>query len=898
MAGAAAVDAFATSQGSAAHGIGGLPTSGGSGLTAFLESITAGATKAVCNGVLTCSITMTTVAYSEVLVIVGAYTAVAPSAVATNKLADSPILIASSGTTAPEETVYGYFTGTSAVSTINYVNMSSSTYYDLEVVGIANTVNVAPVVSGSGTGGAPTGTSTTCSGLSANVPQEEVINVVSALASEGTVTPVAGATLLDKEITSTNFVTTEDDYILDTGTGSYTPGDTLSTSAAWQEVCIGLLPATVPPAPTGLTTGAMTSTTIALTWTNPAGPITAAEVYTAPYVSGSCGGYSANVAATTPFTGATATGLTAGTAYCLEVTVSNSTGASGFSIALTDVVTPHAPAAPNTLSATAQDSSTTVIVLAWVNPFGTILNYTLLRATGSTCTGTGTHTAISTAPTTKYLVTGLAAGTTYSFNLAAYNSTGIGAWSACVSGTTNALPAAPTGLGATSETTTMVSLAWTQPSGPVINDTVVVGKVCGSWTTYYSVGVSATFTVSSLNPGVGYCFAVVAWSSGGMGSFSSTLSVTTLSTNPSVPTVLHWNSIAGTSVALGWTNPSLADGVLINTTVYFGATCGYVAGNGPGTWVSSQSTGGAFQTANVGGLSPNTAYCFSVTAWTTAGQGGQSNNVTLTTYGMPPGAPTALTFVSSSHDSVSVNWTNPVGAVVNDTLGYGTTAGCVAETLVSTGGAALSWTQGGLTSATTYYWEVSAWTNGGESAFSACITGATQGATPPAPYDLAALYVGLTFAYIAWTNPSGYTLTDNQVFVSFANGTCGTWAPGYGPVDLGGVVNSYNITGLSPDSNYCIQVNAIDAASPLSAPLYVSTTLSGPAPATVDAIVTVLVVFVALGAFFGLLFVLRGRKRVSPEESSPPSELQGALDELLVALGDHRGAHERSADSD
>ncbi len=221
--------------------------------------------------------------------------------------------------------------------------MSSSTYYNLEVVGIANTVNVAPVVSGSGTGGAPTGTSTTCSGLSANVPQEEVINVVSALASEGTVTPVAGATLLDKEITSTNFVTTEDDYIFDTGTGSYTPGDTLSTSAAWQEVCIGLLPATVPPAPTGLTTGAMTSTTIALTWTNPAGPITAAEVYTAPYVSGSCGGYSANVAATTPFTGATATGLTAGTAYCLEVTVSNSTGASGFSIALTDVVTPHAP---------------------------------------------------------------------------------------------------------------------------------------------------------------------------------------------------------------------------------------------------------------------------------------------------------------------------------------------------------------------------------------------------------------------------------------------------------------------------------------------------------------------------------------------------------------------------
>ena len=48
--------------------------------------------------------------------------------------------------------------------------------------------------------------------------------MVSALASEGTVTPVAGATLLDKEIASTNFVTTEDDYIFDLRRRQLHPG--------------------------------------------------------------------------------------------------------------------------------------------------------------------------------------------------------------------------------------------------------------------------------------------------------------------------------------------------------------------------------------------------------------------------------------------------------------------------------------------------------------------------------------------------------------------------------------------------------------------------------------------------------------------------------------------------
>ncbi len=157
------------------------------------------------------------------------------------------------------------------------------------------------------------------------------------------------------------------------------------------------------------------------------------------------------------------------------------------------------------------------------------------------------------------------------------------------------------------------------------------------------------------------------------------------------------------------------------------------------------------------------------------------------------------------------------------------------------------------------------------SAWSACVTGATQGATPPAPYDLSAVQVGQTFIYIAWTNPSGYSLTNNIVYVSAPGGPCGpAWAT---TINLGEVTSSENITGLIAGQTYFIEVTAVDAQSPYSAPLYV-TTSGTPAPNALWGVGPLLVVLVGIGAVAALvLVVVIERRRRSPPRQSicPPS---------------------------
>ncbi len=674
VAGAATVAAFAAFSDSLAN-LSQHSTSpgGGSGFSAFTESVGTGV-KATCHSVATCSISITPTANSEVVFVIGFYGTATGLTVGTNKIATgTPALLVASSATAPETWIYAAQTSSDAAATLFYANVTVAGYYNLEAVDLSNVVLTVVSTSGNGTSGG-TSTSAACSGLTTNFANEEVISVVNAQAAE---TITAGGTLIDKQATTTSIATTQDEYKLVTTAGSYTPTDGLSASAAWNMVCVGFIPASVPVAPTGLTAGTATAVTIPVTWTDSSpGGLTAGEVYAAVYASGACGAYSAAGAAVSPFTSATASGLVEGDSYCLEVTVSNGTGASAYSTPITGIATAHGPLAPSAFTATPQRSSTTEIVLSWTNPPGAIVNYTLGSFAGSTCAGTRTGTSI-TGVTNIYGVTGLTTGTTYSFQIAAYNSTGVGTQSACVSATTYAAPGAPSGLSTTSQTATTVGLAWTQPSGSVVNDTIDLGTTCGTWTSLLSVGDAAMYTVAHLNPYTSYCFAVQAWTAGGQGPASATLTVVTSTNLPPAPTVLYASGFTGTTISLAWTNPSTADGPLVNGTVYYSVTCGSTSGNGSGTWPNDGlSTGGAYNTYTVTGLTPQTSYCLSVTVWTSDGQGGQSNTVTVTTLTPSPGAPTALTYDSASHSSVTVNWTNPVGTLVNDTLAYGTTSGC------------------------------------------------------------------------------------------------------------------------------------------------------------------------------------------------------------------------------
>ena len=788
--------------------------------------------------------TIAAAANSVLLIGVGEYADAAPTAVAAVYSGHSyTVTTLEAGTTSasfPLLKIYGVLISTAETVTY-YVNFSADEYYAATAIDLTNTVILSTYSAGTGVSDGDS-TAGTCSATT-TVANEEVFAVIGGKSTTAAATYTLAGTeteSLHEATTSTDFLGMEDFYSVDTSTGAYSSTATVSATEDWEESCVGIEPAVVPSAPTALA-AVMTTTTAALTWTDfdsqAPGWITAAEVYDATY-SGSCGTFSAIAAAVTPFTSYMVTGLTSGTNYCFEVTDSNSTGASVDSSSIIGV-TLHAPLAPTGLTATAQPDSTTQINLRWNLDTGTLSNQTIHESTTSTCTTTnqGTFVNVADVLATTYTFTSLTAGTVYYFSAQAWNATGEGAWAACVSATTNSNPSAPTGLAATVETEFAVTLTWTNPSGGTPqNDTIywAAASSCSSFAPNMaiSLGVASTGTASGLTPATEYCFEVSLWSAAGTQSESSGLLVTTLTGVPNAVTLFQSTSQTATTLTFTWSNPTPSSGTLVNATLFYGASCGvsvYGAAGNPGTWTSNLNVGSAATTATITGLTVNTQYCANVALWTQGGQGNQTISVSATTLNAVPGAVTGLTYSSASHSSVTLTWSQPSGIIVNDTLAYGTTSACAGTLIFISMGITISSDIGSLASATTYYWKVAASTNGGLGQFSSCVTGATQGATPPAPYLVASQLTSSTTTYITWNNPAGYSLTDSDLYLSNPDGSCGTWASGFSPLNVGVVTQNYELTGLTPGDTYCVQISAVDGQSPLSTPIYV-TTLSAVSP--------------------------------------------------------------------
>ena len=176
-------------------------------------------------------------------------------------------------------------------------------------------------------------------------------------------------------------------------------------------------------------------------------------------------------------------------------------------------------------------------------------------------------------------------------------------------------PSTPANLASTGKTTSSVTLSW---SGSTDN----VGVT--GYTVYYNGGTlpvaGTTATVTGLSANTAYTFTVKANdAAGNVSGASNAVTVTTSSagdtTAPSAPTNLASTSKTSSSVSLSWSASSDNVGVT-------GYTVSYNGGSLPVTGTS----------ATVSGLSPNTAYTFTVKATDAAGNlSGASNAVTVTT---------------------------------------------------------------------------------------------------------------------------------------------------------------------------------------------------------------------------------------------------------------------------
>ncbi|NUT23366.1 MAG: chitinase [Hamadaea sp.] len=186
-------------------------------------------------------------------------------------------------------------------------------------------------------------------------------------------------------------------------------------------------------------------------------------------------------------------------------------------------------------------------------------------------------------------------------------------------GSADRAPGTPTGLTVTGRTTKTASLSWTAAAA---TDFPIAGYDVLSGTTVVASSTTTSAVVTGLTPNTAYSLSVRAKDTrGNLSAASTPVSVTTLNpaddtTAPTAPSGLRSTAKSSTTVSLAWTGSTDASGIA-GYDVYTGTT------------LRASVTG---TSATVSGLSPLTAYAFTVKARDTYDNvSAASNSVSVTT---------------------------------------------------------------------------------------------------------------------------------------------------------------------------------------------------------------------------------------------------------------------------
>ncbi len=207
------------------------------------------------------------------------------------------------------------------------------------------------------------------------------------------------------------------------------------------------------------------------------------------------------------------------------------------------------------------------------------------------------------------------------------------------------------------------------------------------------------------------------------------------------------------------------------------------------------------------GLSPNTAYCFTVSASDNAGNvSAQSSQACATTLGTVPVAPSGLVATAVSSSQIDLTWqdnsSNESGFMVQRASSSGgpwTQIGIVGANVTSCA-------HTGLTASTTYFYRVCAYNTAGNSAFSSVTSASTSAApdttAPSIPSGVIVTATSTSQVSVSWnvsTDSGGSGLAGYQVYRNDTRVTTTT-------------STSYTDNGLSATSLYCYTIVAYDNA--------------------------------------------------------------------------------------
>ena len=282
---------------------------------------------------------------------------------------------------------------------------------------------------------------------------------------------------------------------------------------------------------------------------------------------------------------------------------------------------------------------------------------------------------------------------------------------------------------------------------------------------------------------------------------------------PTVPTNLTATVVSSSQITVSWTASTDNVGV-----------AGYKVFRGA-TQVGTVTSGTTYQDT---GLTPSTAYTYTVSAYDAAGNNSaQTSAVSATTAAatdtQAPTVPTNLTATAVSSSQINLSWTastDNVGVTGYKVFRAGAQIGTTAGT---------TYQNTGLTASTSYSYTVSAYdAAGNNSAQTSAVSATTQAVTvtdtqpPTVPTGLMATAVSSSQINLSWTaSTDNVGVTGYKVFrggTQLATITSGT---------------SYQDTGLTASTTYSYTVSAYDAAGNNSAQtsaVSATTQAAGPSP--------------------------------------------------------------------
>jgi chitodextrinase len=400
--------------------------------------------------------------------------------------------------------------------------------------------------------------------------------------------------------------------------------------------------------------------------------------------------------------GSLAVGITNITASDPTGTINVPTTGTGGSVTVSALVDATPPSVPTGLSATAASSSQ--INLSWTASTDNV------GVTGYKIFRNGTQ--ISTSTATSFQNTGLAASTTFSYTVSAFDAAGNNSGqSTAASAKTQVAPdtqapSVPAGLTATAVSSSQINLSWTASTDNV----GVTGYKVFRNGTQISTSTATSFQDMGLAASTTFNYTVSAFDAAGNNSLqSATASAMTLATTdttpPSMPTNLTATAVSSSQINLSWS--ASTDNV---------AVTGYKIFRN-GAQVATSSTA-SFQNT---GLAASTTFSYTVSAFDAAGNNSAPSTAASATTpagtGVTPLTISSVAAVSVTSTSATIDWTTSIAS--NSQVEFGTTTAYGSSTVMdSSFVTAHSETLNNLTPNTMYHYRVHSLDSGGNQAVS------------------------------------------------------------------------------------------------------------------------------------------------------------------------------------